>query len=105
MGPRARRGAKETARLCQRHCWAHHQKSHVGDAGYLTVSMCLCDGQLRRGGAGASTLYSVEELSGGVVFSIGCEAVCPQDEQAQFHLNIDPSQALVWQARFYILFP
>lgn len=42
---------------------------------------------------------------GGVVFSIGSEAMYPQNEQAQVHLSTSPSQALVWQVRFYILFP
>lgn len=81
------------------------QRSRVGDTCYLTVSVYLCDGQLRREGARASTLYPMEELNGDVVFNIRSEAMYPQNEQAQVHLSISPSQALVWQVRFLHLVP
>lgn len=77
-----------------------------GDACYLTVSMCPCDGQLGRGGARASTLDTLEELKGGAIFSTGSGGVTnPQNEQARLRLSISPGQALGWQVRLYIAVP
>lgn len=86
--------AKGTAGLCRRHCQSHPEGLTWGDTCYLTVSMCLCDGQLRRGGAGAFAMVTVEELMGVLLSSVlGSSPCTPRKSKHRLTWDISPSQA------------
>lgn len=97
--------AKGTAGLYQRHYQSHPEGLTWGDVCYLTVSMCLCDGQLRRGGVEAFAMDTVEELIGVLLSSVlGSRPCTPRKSKHRLTWDISPSQALTWQARFSISF-